>query len=62
MWRSTIWYVLGRRLDDPQHFGLPYEKKNLECICWGLNLSYPVLLRFDPRGILGILVFLFMEL
>jgi hypothetical protein len=53
---------MGRRLDDPQHSGLPYEKKHLEFICWGLNPSYSVLLCFDAGGILGILVFLFTEL
>lgn len=54
--------VLGRRLDDPQHSGLPHEKKHLKFICWGLNPSYSVLLCFDAGGILGILLFLFMEL
>jgi hypothetical protein len=52
----------GRRLDDPQCSGLPYEKKHLECLCWGLNPSCSVLLCFDAGGFLGILLFLFTEL
>jgi hypothetical protein len=62
MWRSTIWYVLGRILDDPQRSGLPYEKKQRDCICWGLNPSYSLLPYFDAGGFLGILLFFFMEL